>query len=57
VVEGCGEGSTITLRAGISKTPLPSVDSLLESDLELTDAVRLSRTIKVSKVDDAGVRE
>jgi hypothetical protein len=57
VVEGCGERPTITPTASISKTPVASVDSLLESDLELTDAVRLGRTAKASKADDGRVPE
>jgi hypothetical protein len=47
VVEGCGERPTITLTASISKTLVASVNSLLESDLEITNAIRLGRTAKL----------
>jgi hypothetical protein len=49
VIEGCGEEPTTTTR--ISKTLVASVD------LELTDAVRLGRTAKASKANDARVPE
>jgi hypothetical protein len=41
----------------ISKTPVASVDSLIESDLEVTNAVRLGRTENASNVDDARMSE
>jgi hypothetical protein len=57
LVEGCGEAPTITPTTNIFKTPVASVDFLLESDLEVTNAVRLGRIAKASKADDARVPE